>query len=186
MNRLTWTKELWEGTYREPFEGKFRTYSPEWCERNRNMYKDRADFLATGITLGDARVAVVGCGLGWLNYYLEEWTGIPVDGYDDSPYLLEHPEWAKVPIVAATVGVDSIGERYDLVVDEDAISTCLDDAAAEQFIRGCDALADRVVHITSPTADHHPFMPFPKKTVEGWAQYAPHHQWISSRDLQWP
>lgn len=200
---LEYTEGLWQSLYNSP---RVSANDPEpriYYTRKRyeafpNVYRRRLGALPDVAGLD---VVVVGCGFGWLNELLTEVGASTVVGIDASPYVHENKDDHAAPgtvLVDAVVGVDDLAAAlhsrglptsYDLVVDEDALSS---NAPGEWggFLDACEALLDsdqheRIIHLVTPVSDHGPGdSSIQWRTMESWSSERPDHTWVSMKMLK--
>lgn len=162
----------------------------------------RRDWL-TGYGLdNNARTIHIGPSTGLFMQYLYDAGTTDVWGVESSSYLwantnLFQPDVAA-RIVQATVGVDSTSaiqslfqaagmsnpRTGDWIIDEDAISSQLDDAGILAFLAGCEDLLQgnakgRIIHLVSPAPGRDTQILW--KDMATWKAYAPDHTWVDLR-----
>ena len=166
------------------------------------LYNTRKDWL-TGYGLdNNARVGVIGSAFGFLNEYLIDQGITDVWGIEPSPYIWANTDEMRPDVLAqtiqATIGVDSKAtiqgllqaagypnpRTFDWIVDEDALSSQLDDAGIAAFLTGCEDLLQgnarsRIIHIVTPLPGRDTQILW--KDMATWKAYAPDHTWVDAR-----
>lgn len=168
-------------------------------------HQTRRDWL-TGYGLdNNARTIHIGCAYGFLMEYLIDAGITDVWGIEPSPWIWANTSEIRADvlpkIVNATVGVDSLStiqglfqaagmgnpRKGDWILDEDAISSSLNDTEIANFIAGCEDLLQgnakgRIIHIVTPLATSG--IPGDSallwKTMADWKAYAPDHTWVNA------
>lgn len=210
---VVYTQAVWDSLYHYyEYVGDVKTlrgYTRSYVDKFSNMQNTRKDWL-TGYGLdNNARVIVIGPGLGSINESLID------AGIDDTWAIEPSPHvWANstdvrsdvlAKMVNANVGVTPTStiqslfaglgmgnpRRGDWILDEDVISSQIDDAGINAFLGGCEELLQgnakgRIVHIVTPSQ-----LPdgtvrlldsqLLSKTMVEWKAYAPDHTWVDAR-----
>lgn len=206
---IVYNQNVWEALYRFPGhpevggDGVISGASAlNLIQSLRDQASTRRDWL-TGYGLdNNARVIVIGPGTGKFNEYLIDAGITDVWGIEPSPYIWANLDLVRddveAKMVQATVGVDSLAtiqglfqakgmgnpRKGDWIVDEDAISSQLDDAGINAFIAGCESLLQgnargRIIHVVTPAPGNDTQILW--KSMAEWKAYAPSHTWVDAR-----
>lgn len=193
---LTYTAELFQALYNVGGpDGRRLTYRRELYDLDHGWIGRRLALLPPGLITA-ARVAVVGCGFGWLLDHLVAAGAAEVVGIDPSPHIAAHKATDSTDpsrIVAATVGVDNVrsvlqaagfSRTYTVVIDEDAASSHAD-AELSAFFDGCEQLLQggqlaRIIHLVTPRVPESiQDSAINWKTLAEWKALRPAHTWIN-------
>lgn len=203
---LVYTQTIWESLYW--YNGI--TYGRAFGNGDEYRMRDRIVQLGQIGAVTNASVLFIGTAFGFeMEYAIDELGISDVWGIDSSPYVWANTDQMRPDvaprIVNATIGVDSTNtirgllsaagmgnpQRFDYIVDCDAISSQIDDPGINAFLDGCEGLLQgnqlrRIIHFVTPL---HPTKgpgdsSLLWKTIQQWQAYRPSHTWVDQYTKQ--
>ena len=200
---LVYDESLWSSLYW--IEGK--TYGRDFgiLPADGDRMVDRIETLTQIGAVQNASVLFVGTAFGFEMEYALSLGISDVWGIDPSPYVWANTDQidpAVLPrLINASVGVDSTADiqallaaagmgnpqRFDYIVDCDAISSQIDDAGINAFLDGLEELLQgnqnvRIIHFTTPLLPNKGpgDSAILWKTMQEWQAYRPDHTWVDA------